>query len=401
LKKLLVKLSPEIFLICLLWVSLLSLTGCWDRREINDLAVILATGIDKKEDETIELSVQILIPVSMTQGDAKGGGGEGKETVVLSFHGISIADAMSKLQKKVPRQIFWGHNEIIIFGEEFAKEGIREQLDFFARHPTTRLRSYIFVCKGKAGDILEVAPILEITSGETLRELAVLEIGMKVTLKNILLNLVGDTKATAVPWIDIVPSRSEEEENKNLHINGTAIFRNDKMIGYIDDKTTRGLLWLKNEIRQATVTIFPKEEKEEFITFNIIRANTELHPEINDDKWIMNIKIVAEDDVLQNGTNLDVKSTEIVRKLEKQLEEDLQSRIKLVLQPVQKEMKADVFGFAEAFHRKFPKEWGKVKDNWEDVFSEMEVNIDPKVYVRRTGMTTAPQGLPKEEVQKK
>ena len=42
-------------------MSLLCLTGCWDRVEVNDLAIVTGTAIDKKDDE-IELTIQIFRP---------------------------------------------------------------------------------------------------------------------------------------------------------------------------------------------------------------------------------------------------------------------------------------------------------------------------------------------------
>lgn len=47
-------------LIMLLLSSVL-LTGCWDRTEINDLAIVLATGVDYKDGQA-QLTAQIFIP---------------------------------------------------------------------------------------------------------------------------------------------------------------------------------------------------------------------------------------------------------------------------------------------------------------------------------------------------
>ncbi|WP_367753946.1 Ger(x)C family spore germination C-terminal domain-containing protein [Ammoniphilus sp. 3BR4] len=51
--------------------------------------------------------------------------------------------------------------------------------------------------------------------------------------------------------------------------------------------------------------------------------------------------------------------------------------------------------------RKYPKEWQKSKDHWDDIFPSVEVTFDLKAYVRRPGMNTNPQGLPEDEVKKK
>ncbi|MDP4086958.1 MAG: Ger(x)C family spore germination protein, partial [Bacillota bacterium] len=46
----------------LMMLSAFFLSGCWDRREVNDLALVTAAGIDKKSDGLLELSVLVFIP---------------------------------------------------------------------------------------------------------------------------------------------------------------------------------------------------------------------------------------------------------------------------------------------------------------------------------------------------
>ncbi|MBR8644529.1 hypothetical protein KEH51_07950 [[Brevibacterium] frigoritolerans] len=54
------------------------LSGCWDRIEITDLAIVTAAAIDKKDNDQIELSVQVFIPSSITSGGGQGGGSQGE-----------------------------------------------------------------------------------------------------------------------------------------------------------------------------------------------------------------------------------------------------------------------------------------------------------------------------------
>ena len=172
------------------------------------------------------------------------------------------------------------------------------------------------------------------------------------------------------------------------------------MVGQIDDKVTRGLLWLRDDIKLATVTIEPKKSEGE-ISFNLLRSNTMLIPDIQNGKWKMTIKIVTEDDAAENETKLNLMNPNIVNDLQKQLEEEIDHRVKLTLEEVQKRLGADVLGFGEAFHRKYPDQWEKVKDQWDEKFPEIEVEIKTKAYIRRPGMSTTPQGLPEKEVKGK
>ena len=64
------------------------------------------------------------------------GSGGSPQTLVRSAKGITIADAMAKLQEKLPRHIFWGHSEVFIFNRELAMDGIADHIDFILLTPS-------------------------------------------------------------------------------------------------------------------------------------------------------------------------------------------------------------------------------------------------------------------------
>jgi spore germination protein KC len=107
------------------------------------------------------------------------------------------------------------------------------------------------------------------------------------------------------------------------------------------------------------------------------------------------------DDVIQNSTTLNTMNPKFIQNLEVELREDLHRRMVSALSQVRGGMNADVFGFAEAFHRKYRKEWNAVKLRWDEVFAELDVEIKPTVHVKRPGLSTLPQGVPKDEVRQK
>lgn len=376
------------------------LTGCWDRKEVNDLAIITAAGFDKNSDDMIELSVLVFIPKSGDGGQQMGGGGSGggQHVLVRSADGITIADAMSKLQQKFPRRLFWGHADVFIIGENLAKEDVRPHLDFILRHPQLRERANIFVSKQSAKEIISLTPPLERDSAEVLHEMAALKIGMDVTVKKFAQMLIGKSTAAAAPYIEILPPPKGKKKEETIgFITGTAVFKKGKMIDVIDEHVTRGVLWLRNEIKLAIVSVKP-EDVEGHVSLSLLRAKTKLKPSIKDGKWKITLKAETEDDIIKNGTNLDLQDPKIVRKLEQYLIEDIKQKVQTALDIVQKEMNADIFGFAEAFHRAYPDIWEKNKDEWDEIFPNVEVEIDAKAYIRRPGMVTQPAVIPKEEV---
>ncbi|WP_314003825.1 Ger(x)C family spore germination C-terminal domain-containing protein [uncultured Paenibacillus sp.] len=122
---------------------------------------------------------------------------------------------------------------------------------------------------------------------------------------------------------------------------------------------------------------------------------------IENEQWKVTVKAVTEDDVVHNGTNLDLMNPKFTKMLEQELKEDIERSIKSALDYLQINKNADIIGFAEAFRRKYPDEWKKAKGRWDTIFPEVEVTYDIRAYVRRPGMLTVPAGLPEDEVKEK
>ena len=378
---------PAVLLI-LSALALPSVSGCWDRKEINDLAFVTAAAIDRTEEGTVELSVQVFIPRAGGRGNQLGqsGGSEGgdSQTVVRSAKGKSIAEAMSRLQERFPRSIFWGHAEAYIFGEETAKSGISDLVDFFLRFSQPREHAKIFVSRGKARTILELSPPIERYQAEVLREMAETRIGVHVSLKDLAEMLVGDAGNAVLPILTILPPEGKDKKRTIAYISGTAIFRKDRMIGVLNQRLTRGLLWLRDEIQSSVVTISPRDA-DGYVSFYLLRSHTKLIPRIEGNNWSLTVKIKTEDDVIENTTGLDVLDPEVTDTLETELERAIVMRIEQTLKQVQQEMKTDVTGFAEAFHRRYPHEWHRVKDRWDEKFPEVEVRVEVDAKILRPG----------------
>ncbi|WP_049662358.1 Ger(x)C family spore germination protein [Bacillus sp. FJAT-27231] len=373
--------------------SLFLLSGCWDRVEINDLAIITAAAIDKKDVNQVELSLQIFIPKAMGGGQGGGGGGSGGENVtfVISQTGVNIADALSKLQADFPRKIFWGQCKVFLFGEELAREGVYESLDFLLRHPEPRERGYVFVSKGKAKNILAMKTNLEPYSGEAVREIATLGSGLAVTLQDFDELLTGASQGAVLPYMKVASKKGDKESSYDYTaFIGGAVFKKDRMVGDLSRKETRGLLWLKNEIKEYTVTVRPPGEKGE-LSFTLGTVQVNVDPQIKNKEWKMKMDVEVTGMVIQNGTNLDVNDPNSLKLVQQAFQKSVKQRIEGVIGKAQHELKADIADFAEEFHRKYPKQWKRVENRWEEVFPRVKVQVQVKAEVRRQGYINQPE----------
>ena len=130
----------------IIFIILLSSTGCWNRRELTDIAIASAIGIDKSE-MGYQISVQIINPGQIATAGGQGGGGTDSPVTTYSEVGETLFETLRKLTKQVPRKIYYSHLRMVVFGEEVAKEGISKSFDFLARDHEMRSDFYIVVAR--------------------------------------------------------------------------------------------------------------------------------------------------------------------------------------------------------------------------------------------------------------
>lgn len=367
--------------------------------ELQDLGIITATAIDYLDDGKTRVSVQIFIPRTITTGQ----GGEDPSagsTFVREGTGDNLATAISNLQEHVPRRLFWGQCKIYIFGEELAKKGIRNEIDFLVRHPSPRVNSFLFVSEGDAMEMLTLVPPLERYSGEALRKLAEEESSIKTTLRDVDMALMGTSESVSMPYIKKLES---VEQAKKPHetipvIHGAAIFKKDLMAGTLNEEEARGLLWLKDEVKRSTISIKLEGEDGE-IAMTPTSGKVKFSPEIAGGNWIMNLHIGISGDIVQNETHLNLMNKDVIKTIEKEYETGLRERISKTIEQLQQEFHVDAANFGRRFHQKYPKEWNKVKDNWDEKYPEIEIKILVKAKIKGPGYIGPPAALPRNEVE--
>ncbi|MCZ8522593.1 MULTISPECIES: Ger(x)C family spore germination protein [Paenibacillus] len=383
----------------------LGLTGCWDRTEVNDLAFVMAMAIDKAGAHAIEVSAQIFIPRSSGGGGGGGGGemqagqGAGGSTLVRSATGSSIGDALGKLQEQIPRTLFLGHDEVYILGEQVARGGITDHVDFLARSSEPRKRAYVFISTSKGKEMLMNQPRLERSSAEVVREMAELKTGMSVTIKDLELQLSGQSGTAVLPLLQKLPPESAKSDQSTIHyIRGVALIKKGKLVGTMDDSLTRGVLWIRNELDTANIT-FPAGGKDGgTASVRSIKNNVKLIPEIQNGQMIMNVVLKAETYLIQNTSKMNPMNPKFNQQLESQLNLTLEKRIRQTLHAAQQKWNTDIFGFADAIHRKYPGEWRKMKEQWDEIFPKLQVAIHAQAEIQRSGSIGGSTAVPSSEV---
>lgn len=374
----------------ILVMTIMLLTGCWNRVEVNDIAFVTAIGLDLIEDDKIRLTLQVAIPTKLGPAGGSKGGGSGNSTFLISETGITVSEAYRKLQGKLSRRIFFSQSRVLLIGEALAKKGVAHIIDFHTRYHEPRINSFIMFTKGEASELINSIPNIESVSAEETKELAKLNVGVTIYVMDFLNMLLTDGIEPIGPKF-ILTSLEVNNKNKSKEgqaIRGTAVFKKDKLVGWMDEVETRGILWLRNEMETGVITInIPEEKGGGNVSFDIIRTDTQNVPKLKHGEIKVTVDVTAEVSVMENDSNIKLDDPKVIEDLQKNIENEIKDRIHLVVEKAQQEYQSDIFGFGQAVYKKYPKEWNtNYKKNWDQEFSQLEVAINPKVFVRRIGL---------------
>ncbi|WHY01509.1 Ger(x)C family spore germination protein [Neobacillus sp. DY30] len=371
-------------------ILIVLLTGCWSRIEVNDLSIVMATAIDKMNNGKFRVSVQVAIPKQLGPVGAGGTGSGDGTTVLISETGESVMDAIQRLQVKLPRRIFFSHSRNLIIGERAARDGIFQTLDFISRVREARLRSFILFTKGEAAPLLKLTPSMERYTSETIREEQKMGAGVRIRIKDFIDMLTTEGISPLGAQVAIMPEEKGGENSKQTPaIVGTAVFNEDKLAGWMNDQDTLGVLWIRNEIEKANITVtVPKEKGGGKIGVQLMKGQSKVKPILEKRKVKMNVSINAEVELFENGSKLDLGNPKELHYVQTLLEKDVKEKCRLALDKGQNQLHSDIFGFGNALYRTYPKAWKEqYKKQWMEEFPELEVSIHPHVSIVRTGLT--------------
>ncbi|WP_058303397.1 Ger(x)C family spore germination protein [Gorillibacterium timonense] len=389
----------RILLVLLAAILAMGLSGCWNRKEVNNILIVLGAGIDSLPDGKIELTAQFFNSAGKSSGGG-GGGSEGKlaeaspgQTLVLSASGKTLFDAVHNLQRKLPRTLFWGHNKTVIFGEKAAERGLKNDMDFFLRYSQTRERTRVLVCEGTAKKLLGVKPAVEISSSISLMFLIEQQYGIDRNLKDLAEGILGESHAIALPYVKVGMNNIGSENIKTLR--GCALLQDGRMKGYLNSNKTRGMLWAEDHSRWIKLSVPIGEgaaegEKEgENVNLQVVRSKSSFKPKIEKGVWKLEISVNAQLYVIQNSSDLKISTPEAIRMVEQGNNRLIVRDIEETMEDLQKS-NIDVLQVAQMFHRKYPKEWNKVKDRWSEQFPKVEITAKAESHILRTGMYSRP-----------
>lgn len=381
--------------LCLL--LLITASGCWNRREVESLAIVLGAAIDWiEEDQIYEVTVQIAKPAAMTPGEGGGGGGGGQGPAynVVSGRGHTLFDAVRNMAMVATRRLWWGHMQVILFGESAARRGMAEVLDWLGRDGETRLIYWALVTRGNAGTLLkaeataEKVPVLGLR--DTVKAIRATSLAEYVRLVELLKSMQSPSAATiGLAMLDrsVGPGADGKPQ---FRVEGSGVIKENRLVGYLTGEETRGVLWVRSRVRSAVLAVACPGEADRWVGVEVIRSSSQVVPNLDQKGRLrIDIRINVEGNVGDQNCPSRFDKPSIVEELEANVEAMVRGEVSAALKRC-RALEAECLGLGVRVMQTMPRVWDRVEKRWNEAFLDLPVSVDVDARIRQLGGAVRP-----------
>lgn len=374
-------------------------TGCWNYRELNEMAIVGALGIDYDEEKDMFITTAQIFNAKKTSTDSASSSSGQSPITVYKSEGKTVHESLRNMIYESPKKLYIGHLDIIIFGESYAKKGFISGGDFLFRDNESRQDfNMLMVENGKASDVLKILtpliPVPSISVKKTILSNSKFKgTSSQLTYDRLLSNYYTQGINPVIPIISIKgdPKEAETDEitkestpSTKLVINTIGVFKEDKYVGSLNEEESFGYNLITDNIK-GNVTSFKCDDKNNYASIEITKTKSKIAGKIKNNKPSVKVNITVEGGISEYNCKLNLKLPKNIKKVEDMVKKHLESIVKKTIETAQKKYNSDIFGFGEGFLRNNYKYWKKEGKNWYKLFPDLDYKVSIDVNISKKG----------------
>lgn len=408
-------------------VLLISLTNYYDNQGIEDLAYVVAIGLDQGEEDNLKLTLQIAVPTASGEEGSK----QANSSLVNSIECSSINSGISLFNSYLGKEINLSHCKVLVISETLASKGISEYIYTLTNNIEFRTNANMIISKCNAEDFLnystpelenlaaryyQLAPTSSNYTGYT-QSVTVEEVYTAIydSFRDPLailgsvnspythemdsyysenqpnesnqssLSSYSDTSKYGVSSKDAsyVAGQSPISTKNNIETMGIAVFREDKFIGNLTGLESICHLLISNKLENAQIRIPSSIDNLNNIDLSLrMNRDTKRSVKLVNGTPYIECSILLDAKMLSMNAGINLDDTSTVRKIEESAQRYLEKHISEYLYKTSKDYGSDIDGFGKDALKYFPTLDRWYPYNWlhhyQDSFFTVHVDIDLK-----------------------
>ena len=383
--------------LCLL-ITIFMLTGCYNYRELNDLAITTAFGIDKDENG-YKMTFQVVNTKKSSSQDNDSGN---PKIIVYEQTGKTTQEAARKIILESPKRVYANHVVLLVIDENVAKEGIENVLDLLFRDAESRKQYMVLISKGTtAKEILQTLTPLEAVNAQDILKSIIADskyygISEDITLESLMESLINSKKEIIIPSIKLIGNKEISSSKENIESSNTsakvilgemAIFKNNKLVGYATEKESIALSYIRGKLKDTIVTMECPNNKDKYFSVELIGVKTKKKASKN--KLEVTLDITGNGSIAEIYCDYNLEKIKTIDTLEKNIEKHLTNEIKNSIKSLNNRYQSDIYDFKELFYKTNPKFYNIIKkDYYDKYFNNIKIKINTDIKLIEKGTIT-------------
>ena len=391
---------------CIISILIFSLSGCYSVQSIDDLAYVVALGIDIGSTNNLEITIQLTFPNS---SDSSSTSGEAAPTIINSVECSSINSGISLLNSYISKEINLSHCKVIIFSEAIANRGIGQEIFTLSNQVQIRPDCNIIVSKSSAKEYITnskpelenlVAKYYELTpysneytghivnatissffnslSANYSDPVAILGNGNKLNLPSSSQNTGPEDEFNIVAGQNPLTSFNRKSENL-----GVAVFKQDKLVGELTAFESVLHLILTNQFESTVISIENPYKEDSSIDIALYyRKDTKIDAKLVNGAPYVKSKIHLNARLLSVDKNSESLTPNKIKELEGLINSYLEQAMLDYQYKTAKIYEADIDGVGKNLIKNFKneKEWSNYNwsANYKNTFFDVQVKTNIK-----------------------
>jgi spore germination protein KC len=412
--------NKKISLIVITAILCTLLSGCYDRREVDEMAYVTTIGLDKGRTNRLLITLQIAIPRAI--GGSEGGGGKPEEAVdFITLEAPTLYAGLNMANGFVTRQLNLSHTKALVFSKEFAQQGIDDLILALPRGREFRPSTYVVVSRSSAEDYVKaLKPKLESNPAKYLELIYGSHRYTGFTANSQFHYFYSQIKALYIQPVAILAGLNETEESEKIssegstyrkkghllplegdflagtlprssetkaEVMGLAVFDGGKMVGELDGADAASYLMTTGKFNHAYFTMPDPQVQEKMTILDVKRSRKpQRKVDISGDKPRIEVKLSLEADILVIQSGINYEDPQKIPILEKAYEDFIREETLQMLERTAKEYHSDICGFGSEVKSKFLtwKEWENY--GWLSRYSDSTFQVEVDLKIRRPGL---------------